>query len=495
MSPSSRSKTSRQSGTGSSPRPPPARLFEAIAKFGDVMSGKRKAPDQAQPVAKRLREETRLVPGLALPVTFHRFLHDLFRLDMECPLSLFTTSSLRYIATNAATLPTKKINAPEGVDKRPVVLDVGDFQKNVLDENNLDRGQWIEASKNFLLFVAEAQPERAERYTDHFAFFEQHQDGEDLFPAILKTDIKLRSQYLLSPFIFDVAFYSSHLQSAVVDLKIARARLTQPTAPLALQAPRLPSSAVLRVGRGPLLRGGGALPFGQAPGWERATPSASSALDRATRGQPVPPDPSLTGKPPSANSRTTLSSPKLARLTSAGTGTPAARVSRVAPTTESVSTSAPSVATDPITLSAGLANTKIFPNHPSTANHNAFVNDYLHEEVEAGHMSGPFSREKTESILKGHFQCSPIIIAVQPQGPGEPDKLRLCRHLSKGDHSHPSTNFFVDKDKFPTKFGTASDVAEIVSPHPLLCILSLLCSVLHALHHYVPYSVFSYTYL
>ncbi|KAF7297499.1 hypothetical protein MIND_00983700 [Mycena indigotica] len=507
----------------------PRTALEAIAKFGDVMSGKRKAPDLAQPPAKRLREETRLVPGLALPVTFHRFLHDLFRLDMECPLSLFTTSSLRYIATNAATLPTKKINAPEGVDKRPVVLDVGDFQKNVLDENNMDRGQWIEASKNFLQFIREAQPERLQRFADHFAFFEQHQDGEDLFPAILKTDIKLRSQYTLSPFIFDVAFYSSHLQTAIVDLKIARARFTQPAAPLPPQAPRLPASAVLRVGRGPLLRGGGGFP---------ARPSFRPGTGVGAR------DPVCLICARSGHTGPTCSSRSLpdgkATHSEYKNDSIVTKVSRDAPTTESVCTCAPSAETGPTTHSAGLANatpslpndeadifllsilpspasddeifsrvitpydpdaffdllsslhllgthgslpdklrrgfpmgdfpvlneTKIFPNHPSTADHDAFVNGYLHEEVEAGRMSGPFSQEKTESILKGPFQCSPIIIAVQPQGPGEPDKLRLCRHLSKGDRSHPSTNFFVDKDKFPTKFGTASDVAEIIASAP-----------------------------
>ncbi|KAF7303601.1 Reverse transcriptase/ribonuclease H [Mycena indigotica] len=113
-----------------------------------------------------------------------------------------------------------------------------------------------------------------------------------------------------------------------------------------------------------------------------------------------------------------------------------------------------------------LNRTVIIPNHPSTLAHSSFVNDYLAEEVAAGRMSGPFSQSKTETILQGFFQCSPIIIAVQPQGPGEPDKLRLCRHLSKGAPTHPSTNHFIDKDKFPTKFGTASDVAEIISTAP-----------------------------
>jgi hypothetical protein len=59
-------------------------------------------------------------------------------------------------------------------------------------------------------------------------------------------------------------------------------------------------------------------------------------------------------------------------------------------------------------------------------------------------MSGPFSRDETETTLKGPFLCSPIIVAVQLQNPGQPDKLRLCHHLSKGNKQQPSTNAYVE---------------------------------------------------
>jgi hypothetical protein len=110
-----------------------------------------------------------------------------------------------------------------------------------------------------------------------------------------------------------------------------------------------------------------------------------------------------------------------------------------------------------------LRETVIFKNHLSAASHGPFIDSYLLDEVAARRMSGPFTQADTETILQGFFQCSPIIIDVQLQGPGEPDKLRLCRHLSKGDKIHPSTNHFVDKEKFPTRFGTAAEVSEIVS--------------------------------
>jgi hypothetical protein len=110
-----------------------------------------------------------------------------------------------------------------------------------------------------------------------------------------------------------------------------------------------------------------------------------------------------------------------------------------------------------------LLETVIFPNNDSAVTHAPFVADHLAEEVRALRMSGPFSQREVETILKGPFQCSPIIIASQSQAPGEPDKLRLCRHLSKSNKAHPSTNDWIDKEKFPTKFGSAAAVAELVS--------------------------------
>jgi hypothetical protein len=110
-----------------------------------------------------------------------------------------------------------------------------------------------------------------------------------------------------------------------------------------------------------------------------------------------------------------------------------------------------------------LEKTVIFPNHSSVAQHSAFVQNYLDEEILARRMSGPFTQEEVETILGGHFQCSPMIVSVSVQGPDLPDKLRLCRHLSKGDKDTLSTNAYIDKEKYPTKFGSAAHVAEIVS--------------------------------
>ncbi len=102
-------------------------------------------------------------------------------------------------------------------------------------------------------------------------------------------------------------------------------------------------------------------------------------------------------------------------------------------------------------------------------------------------MSGPLTRAKVEAIL-GPFQCSLLSVNVQEQAPGEEPKLRVVRNLSKGSKDVPSTNNYIDTEKFPTHFGSAAQVADIVSL-PLLdlyiCTPSLyICTLVIPLWHY-----------
>jgi hypothetical protein len=110
-----------------------------------------------------------------------------------------------------------------------------------------------------------------------------------------------------------------------------------------------------------------------------------------------------------------------------------------------------------------LLETSILPNHPTVLEHLSEVDEYLEKEIMAGRMSGPFSRQMVERILRGPFQSSPLIVAVQSQAPGEPDKIRICRHLSKSTRTTPSVNSYIPKHYFPTRFDTASRVADMVS--------------------------------
>jgi hypothetical protein len=110
-----------------------------------------------------------------------------------------------------------------------------------------------------------------------------------------------------------------------------------------------------------------------------------------------------------------------------------------------------------------LSSTVIIPNHVSVGLHIDSVTQYLEVEIAAGRMSGPFSPPEVKRILRGPFQASPFIVSIQTQAPGEPDKTRICRHLSKAFKHAPSVNSFIEKEDFPTRFDTAARVAEIVS--------------------------------
>jgi hypothetical protein len=117
----------------------------------------------------------------------------------------------------------------------------------------------------------------------------------------------------------------------------------------------------------------------------------------------------------------------------------------------------------PLGVMPALTTTVILPNHISVTQHAELVHQYLSDELEAGRMSGPFSRQRVEDILRGPFFSSPFLISVQPQQPGVPDKLRVCRHLSKGNKDHASVNSHTHKELFPTRFDTAARVADTVS--------------------------------
>jgi hypothetical protein len=52
------------------------------------------------------------------------------------------------------------------------------------------------------------------------------------------------------------------------------------------------------------------------------------------------------------------------------------------------------------------------------------------------------------------LSISSLIVSVQPQEPGMPDKLKVCQHCSKTIKLHLSVNLHIHKDDFPTCFDT-----------------------------------------
>ncbi|KAF7314413.1 hypothetical protein MKEN_00914100 [Mycena kentingensis (nom. inval.)] len=115
-----------------------------------------------------------------------------------------------------------------------------------------------------------------------------------------------------------------------------------------------------------------------------------------------------------------------------------------------------------------LESTVIVRNHNSVVSERETVAEYLRTEVEAGRMAGPFTREEMERVCRGPFYASPLIVAVQDQGPGMEPKKRVCRNLSKGDpvNGIPAVNEFSDKEDFPTRFDTPLKMANLIANAP-----------------------------
>jgi hypothetical protein len=499
---------------------------------------------------------------MSAPVVFHQYLKDLYSHDIYIPLSFFTSPNLEYINSNASVLELSKTNTPYSSKDQIKLLNIAALEKACYKEEEMDRGQWLEASRNYVAFLGIIEGEDSVpqiRWDTHFANFEKLENAEVNFPAILAADVALRKSYVMQPFVFDIDTYRHMLDKCINSMHFDQLRSEfVGTSRFQAEVPRSPPNSrtcppgsqdggarggdQAGAARAAVVEADGAdaavLPFKEAMGGPPPPPFASFAHSVGTASQNAhticwPTDLRFTPQP-----ETPTSSRALGR-SSAGCGT-SRDPDRPAPTETRASTPAVSVAPRPITAMPGpasrsphepplddadlfllscnlprcsavhqeiyshittpydtdaidlllekhdltakhphltenlrrgfpmgnfpiLQQTTIFPNHPSCADHKQFIRTYLLEEVEAGRMSGPFSREETKTILKGPFQSSPIIISVQLQNPGEPDKLCLCRHLSKGNKHQWATNTYIDKEKFPTKYNTAAEVAEIVS--------------------------------
>lgn len=80
--------------------------------------------------------------------------------------------------------------------------------------------------------------------------------------------------------------------------------------------------------------------------------------------------------------------------------------------------------------------TVVIPKHRSVGEHPDAVREYIDKEVVANCLSSSYTLAEAERIYNG-FICSPLIGAVQDNGPDVPLKKRVRRNLSKGDTSIP----------------------------------------------------------
>ena len=101
------------------------------------------------------------------------------------------------------------------------------------------------------------------------------------------------------------------------------------------------------------------------------------------------------------------------------------------------------------------------PNLSSANVHADIICASIIDELRLGHYLGPFTRVELEQKI-GPFHLSPLQVNVKKGALGEPIKYCVCWHLSYKSRAQFSINYKIDLDDFPTCWGKAADVAEIV---------------------------------
>lgn len=104
-------------------------------------------------------------------------------------------------------------------------------------------------------------------------------------------------------------------------------------------------------------------------------------------------------------------------------------------------------------------------NLASATPHDHIIQEYIADELKLGRLSGPFTQKELEAKI-GLFRSSPIQVVVKPGEAGGPDKFRCCRNLSYRGNLGFSVNDDINSEEYPTRWGTASECAKIVSTAP-----------------------------
>ncbi|KAJ3019648.1 hypothetical protein NUW54_g20 [Trametes sanguinea] len=110
-----------------------------------------------------------------------------------------------------------------------------------------------------------------------------------------------------------------------------------------------------------------------------------------------------------------------------------------------------------------LTRTFTLDNHKGGPEHMDFIKAYVEEQVVLGHMPGPFTHQQVESLLGSCFRSSPLSVVKKPNMPG---KWRLIQNCSFKDELRVLVNDMIDSDDFPTVWGTAAEVADIMLNMP-----------------------------
>jgi hypothetical protein len=111
---------------------------------------------------------------------------------------------------------------------------------------------------------------------------------------------------------------------------------------------------------------------------------------------------------------------------------------------------------DPAAKTTILPNLMLHPEDPEV------IRNYLDAETKLRRMTGPFTKEEMDAAVGGvTWVSSPVFVVQTPGDPGMPEKTRVVINSSKKNEDGKSVNDELSCDD--TNWGTAADVAEIVS--------------------------------
>lgn len=107
-----------------------------------------------------------------------------------------------------------------------------------------------------------------------------------------------------------------------------------------------------------------------------------------------------------------------------------------------------------------LNKTYVPDNHAKRPEHLAFIRKYISEQVALKRMEGPYDEKTVKSILQSNFMTSPLFVIDKS---GSPGKFRLVQDCSHKNEDGFSVNDSIESEDYPTEWGNAASIAQIVS--------------------------------
>ncbi|CDO73729.1 hypothetical protein BN946_scf185015.g57 [Trametes cinnabarina] len=497
-----------------------ARALEVIgAALGAPVTTREKDKDTAK--VQALLTEAPVVEGEGCELKRNRIdqhLLNIISLGFHLPLTLCTNDAIDAVRRKPALLQCK--NQHDAWGNKISVVDV---TAGWPDEYEMSSEDWRDAWTNFLQMLPEVlSPEGVLRMHQHYDYLVQHPYFRICFTAILRFDIHIRYDYfwgkVCKPFEVGLPNYVAALmqEQNVVALEVSSGALgraqdlwsiSSSRGPRFQPYDRLPDrgyGAGHGGGFGGDQRrgfndGSGGKPFRagrvdivQIAALKRISPMTHQYTphqqeDDSSRRQPATRSASL-GTLADASPATAIVAQVARERTSAPSAGPALIMQVVSGASEKdhIITTYRAEAFEaelrrwnlwgrfgslptclrygfPIGNMEPLTRTLTSDNHKGGLEHMDFIKAYVDEQVGLGHMSGPFAHVQVEHLLGSHFRSSPLSVIEKPNTPG---KWRLIQNCSFKDEFGMSVNDMIDSDDFPTVWGTAAEVADIIANAP-----------------------------